>query len=66
MRRLGLAFCVGLVAAGLLLARPAQAKNVAAEILDILKANGQISEEQYRDLMIKARLRMRRPKPHRA
>jgi len=54
MRRLGLAFCVGLVAAGLLLARPAQAKNVAAEILDILKANGQISEEQYRDLMIKA------------
>ena len=54
MRRLGLAFCVGLVAAGLLLARPAQARNVAAEILDILKANGQISEEQYRDLMIKA------------
>ena len=54
MRRLGLAFCVGLVAAGLLLARPAQAKNVAAEILDILKANGQISEQQYRDLMIKA------------
>ncbi len=54
MRRLGLTFCVGLVAAGLLLARPAQAKNVAAEILDILKANGQISEEQYRDLMIKA------------
>jgi len=54
MRRLGLAFCVGLVAAGLLLARPIQAKNVAAEILDILKANGQISEQQYRDLMIKA------------
>ncbi len=54
MRRLGLAFCVGLVAAGLLLARPVQAKNVAAEILDILKANGQISEQQYRDLMIKA------------
>ena len=54
MRRLGLAFCVGLVAAGLLLARPVQAKNVATEILDILKANGQISEEQYRDLMIKA------------
>ncbi|MCY4389362.1 MAG: porin [Desulfurellaceae bacterium] len=54
MRRLGLAFCVGLIAAGLLLARPAQAKNVAAEILDILKANGQISEQQYRDLMIKA------------
>ena len=54
MKRLGLAFCVGLVAAGLLVARPAQAKNVAAEILDILKANGQISEQQYRDLMIKA------------
>ena len=54
MKRLGLAFCVGLIAAGLLLARPAQAKNVAAEILDILKANGQISEQQYRDLMIKA------------
>ena len=54
MRRLGLAFCVGLVAVGLLLARPVQAKNVAAEILDILKANGQISEQQYRDLMIKA------------
>lgn len=54
MRRLGLAFCAGLVAAGLLLARPVQAKNVAAEILDILKANGQISEQQYRDLMIKA------------
>lgn len=54
MRRLGLVFCVGLVAVGLLLARPAQAKNVAAEILDILKANGQISEEQYRDLMMKA------------
>lgn len=54
MRRLGLALCAGLVAAGLLMARPAQAKNVAAEILDILKANGQISEQQYRDLMIKA------------
>ena len=54
MRRLGLALCVGLVAAGLFMTRPAQAKNVAAEILDILKANGQISEQQYRDLMIKA------------
>ena len=54
MRRLGLAFCAGLVAAGLLMARPTQAKNVAAEILDILKANGQISEQQYRALLIKA------------
>ncbi len=54
MRQWGLAFCVGLIVVGLLLPRPAQAKNVAAEILDILKANGQISEEQYRALMIKA------------
>lgn len=44
----------GIVALGLCTAQPAHAKNVAAEILDILKANGQINEQQYRDLMIKA------------
>lgn len=44
------------VAGGLLLASPAfaQEKSVAVEILDILKANGQISDEQYRTLMKKA------------
>ena len=56
MKRRGSLLCTGLVAAGLLLANPAfaQKKSVAVEILDILKANGQISDTQYRDLMIKA------------
>lgn len=53
-KRLGTALGAGIIALGLCTAPPAHAKNVAAEILDILKANGQISEQQYRDLMIKA------------
>ena len=53
-KRIGTALGAGIIALGLCTAPPAHAKNVAAEILDILKANGQISEQQYRDLMIKA------------
>ena len=56
MKRRGSLVCGGLIAAGLLLAGSAfaQEKSVAVEILDILKANGQISDQQYRDLMVKA------------
>ncbi len=56
MKRQGSLLCGGLIAAGFLLASPAfaQEKSVAVEILDILKANGQISDEQYRALMKKA------------
>ena len=36
------------------MARPTQAKMWPRKILDILKANGQISEQQYRALLIKA------------
>ena len=45
MKRRGSLVCGGLIAAGLLLAGSAfaQEKSVAVEILDILKANGQIS-----------------------
>ena len=53
-KRIGTALGAGIIALGLCTAPPAHAKNVAAEILDILKANGQIGEQQYRDLMIKA------------
>lgn len=53
-KRIGTALGAGIIALGLCTAPPAHAKNVAAEILDILKANEQISEQQYRDLMIKA------------
>lgn len=47
----------GLIALGLMGAHPAfaQKKSVAEEILDILRANDQISEQQYRDLLNKAR-----------
>ena len=56
MKRRGSIVCGGLIVAGLVLASAAfaQEKSVAVEILDILKANGQISDQQYRDLMIKA------------
>ena len=56
MNRLGGLVWSGLIAAGFLCANPAfaQKKSVAVEILDILRANGQISAAQYRDLMIKA------------
>lgn len=53
-KRVGRALNAGLIVLILGMPQPAHAKNVAAEILDILKANGQISDEQYRDLMIKA------------
>lgn len=57
MKRRASLLCSGLIAAGFLLASPAlaQEKSVAVEILDILKANGQISDAQYQDLMKKAR-----------
>ena len=56
MRKIGAVLCAGIITVGLLVASPAQAtKSVAEEILDILKVNGQISEQQYRDLMIKVR-----------
>ena len=54
MRTIAIILCVGYLASGLIMTQTAEAKNVAAEILDILKANGQISDRQYRDLMIKA------------
>ena len=54
MRKVRIILCIGYLASGLLMTQTAEAKNVAAEILDILKANGQISDQQYRDLMIKA------------
>lgn len=46
------ALALGLLWAGSAVARE---KSVAEEILDILQTNGQISEEQYRDLLNKAR-----------
>ena len=54
MRKIRIILCIGYLASGLLMTQTAEAKNVAAEILDILKANGQINDQQYRDLMIKA------------
>jgi hypothetical protein len=49
--------CVGGIAVGFLGATPASAqkKSVAEEILDILRADNKISEQQYRDLMAKAK-----------
>jgi phosphate-selective porin OprO/OprP len=57
MRKIGNLLCGGLVTVGLLWASPtlAQTKSVAEEILDILRGNGQISEQQYQDLLNKAR-----------
>ncbi len=57
MRKIGVALCTGIMALGLCGIIPAQAqkKSVAEEILDILRANNQISDQQYRDLLSKAR-----------
>lgn len=56
MKKIGIALCAGIITVGLLVTSPAQAtKSVAEEILDILKANDQISEQQYKVLMIKVR-----------
>ncbi|MEW6296174.1 MAG: putative porin [Thermodesulfobacteriota bacterium] len=57
MRKLGIILCAGIINLGLWGAPPAQAqkKSVAEEILDILRADGKISDVQYRDLMAKAK-----------
>ena len=50
------ALCIGLLLAGPWSITAAQAgKSVAEDILDILRDSGQISEQQYRDLLNKAR-----------
>src|SRR6266508_6155561 len=56
MRKVGILLCGGVVALGLWVTPAfAQKKSVAEEILDILRANNQISEEQYRALLNKAK-----------
>ena len=56
MKTIGKVLCIGLLLVGPWGTTAAQAKKgVAEEILDILRANGQISEQQYRDLLNKAR-----------
>src|SRR5262249_15447754 len=56
MRKFSISLCGGLVIIGLSVSPAfAQKKSVAEEILDILRADNKISEQQYRDLMSKAR-----------
>lgn len=57
MRTIGSVLCAGMIVIGLWGATPAQAqrRSVAEEILDILRADGKISDAQYRDLMAKAK-----------
>ena len=56
MKVLGTALCIGLLLAGPWSITTAQArKSVAEDILDILQASGQISDQQYKDLLNKAR-----------
>ena len=56
MKVLGKALCIGLLLVGPWGIATAQAgKSVAEEILDILQSSGQISEQQYKDLLNKAR-----------
>src|SRR5437016_9146922 len=57
MRMRGVFLCGGVIAVGLWSANPAlaQKKSVAEEILDILRDDHKISEQQYRDLMNKAK-----------
>jgi hypothetical protein len=56
MRKLSVSLCGGLVMMGLWISPAlAQKSSVAEEILGILKADNKISEQQYQDLMAKAR-----------
>ena len=56
MRKLSISLCGGLVMIGLWVSPAlAQKKSVAEEILDILRADNKISDQQYRDLMAKAK-----------
>ncbi|MGH7963915.1 MAG: OprO/OprP family phosphate-selective porin [Candidatus Binatia bacterium] len=55
--RISIFLCGGMIAVGLWGANPAlaQKKSVAEEILDILREENKISQQQYRDLVNKAR-----------
>src|SRR5713101_2508346 len=56
MRKISISLCGWLVMMGLWVSPAlAQKKSVAEEILDILRADNKITEQQYRDLMSKAK-----------
>jgi hypothetical protein len=56
MRKFYIVLCGGIVAAGLWISPAlAQKKSVAEDILEILRADNKISEQQYKDLMSKAK-----------